>query len=219
MTPFDFSLLVPALGGAIVFAAILSLIGFRLPLVIRGYIFVSFFVGVLAIVLGQIHGIRELIFVGIAAILVKAIAVPMIISRTAERCGASMRLTSYIRPTPTYFVASLLLLVLIFAFRQSPFFADVNQGYLSYVSVTLVLIGFLMMILRKNIYSQMIGFLIMENGIAVFSISTLDGVPFLIETGVLSAVLIAALLMTMLSSHIRQLYGTEDTTSLRELID
>ena len=79
--------------------------------------------------------------------------------------------------------------------------------------------GFAMMILRKDVLSQLLGFLVLENGIAAFSLSALGGIPVAIEFGVYSAVLIGAILMATLSGRVQQLFGTHDTSRLSELTD
>ena len=219
MMNFSLPLLTAIFAGAVLVSALFSLTSIRLPLVLRGYTFSSFFLALLAGTIGFQFDSEHLLTIGIAILLVKTIAIPLLLFHTAERSGASMRLACYIRPTPTYYIAGLVLLILLFTLQTSPFSAFVNPGYLLYLSVGLVLIGFLMMLLRKNIYSQIIGFLTMENGISVFSITVAREVPFLIETGILSAVLIGAILMSILSRRVRELYGSEDTSSLHELID
>ena len=87
------------------------------------------------------------------------------------------------------------------------------------ISVGVVFVGMVMMILRKDLISQMVGFLVLENGIAAFSLSALGGVPVAIEFGVYSAVLIGAILMATLSHRVQELFGIHDTSHLSELTD
>jgi len=205
--------------GGLLFASILTPMILRRQLMVRLYAVASLCLAALTLSITLEKGAFHLLFAVGATLLIKVFAIPVIIERMARRVGASTRLTSRIRPTTTLFLITGVLFVVLFSIRQSAFFASVDPSYVLFISVSLVLIGFLMMVLRRDIFSEIIGFLTMENGISLFSIATIGSGPVMVEIGIFSAILIGAVLMTLLSRRICELYGTDSTDPMNELID
>ncbi|HOG27915.1 MAG TPA: hypothetical protein PLT35_01440, partial [Vicinamibacterales bacterium] len=81
------------------------------------------------------------------------------------------------------------------------------------------LLGFLLIIIRRDLYSQIIGFLTLENGISAFAVVALGGVPFLMEMGIFAVAASGVVLMAVLSGQVHALYASHDTDALRELTD
>ena len=195
----------------------------RLQSLLRSYAFSSAALGGLALGLAVGESAIHLITVAGAVIVVKSFLVPSVISRMAERSHASKRLASSLRPSASWFVGGAVFAVGIYLALRSPLFVGglepTQMTALLPISVGVVFMGFAMMILRKDVLSQLLGFLVLENGIAAFSLSALGGIPVAIEFGVYSAVLIGAILMATLSGRVQQLFGTHDTSRLSELTD
>jgi len=194
----------------------------RLPSLLRFYALSSVALGGLAIGLALEGGGVHLIPVAVAVVAVKALLVPFVIKRMAERSGASLRLVSSLRPSASWFVGIGVFGSGISLALHSPLYQMNNMiqtPALLPISFGVILVGLVMMIIRKDLLSQMIGFLVLENGIAAFSLSALGGIPVAIEFGVYSAVLIGAILMATLSQRVQNLLGTHDTSHLSELTD
>ncbi|MBI2483521.1 hypothetical protein HYV74_05090 [Candidatus Uhrbacteria bacterium] len=207
------------IAGVVLMTSMMAVATFRFRTLVRYFAISSFLLAVLIAGIGYVHANAHLYPIALANVCFKVILIPLLLLRAARASGASERLRSYLRPASTYAV---LLGILVFVFvgiRRSPFFGLVDPGYLLYLAVSLVLMGFFMMIARRDVLSQILGFLIMENGIAMFSYATVSSLPILIELGIFVTVTVGALLMSFLSKHVQQLYGTEDTDMLRELTD
>jgi hydrogenase-4 component E len=90
---------------------------------------------------------------------------------------------------------------------------------LVFVALALIFLGFLMLIIRRDLFSQITGFLTVENGISAFAVVALGGVPFLTEMGIFAAIGSGVVLMAVLSQHVHSLYRSHDTARLSDLID
>ena len=66
------------------------------------------------------------------------------------------------------------------------------------VGLALVLIGFLVLLTRRSALSQLIGFVILDNGIATTAFLTSGGVPLVVELGVTLDVLLVVLILRVL---------------------
>lgn len=71
------------------------------------------------------------------------------------------------------------------------------------IGVTLVLIGLLTLTTRRRAMSQLIGFVMMDNGIATVALLTAGGVPLVVELGVSLDVLLVVLILLVLTSRMQ----------------
>lgn len=75
------------------------------------------------------------------------------------------------------------------------------------------------MVIMRNIYSQIIGLLVLENGLALFTLVTVKTLPVVIELGIFAITLASVFILAKLSTNIKELYGSTDTEELRNLVD
>jgi hydrogenase-4 component E len=82
-----------------------------------------------------------------------------------------------------------------------------------------VLIGFLVLVTRRHAVSQLVGFLLMDNGITAAGFLTTSGIGLLVEVGVALDVLLVVLVLQVLTGRMRETFGDTDLDELRELRD
>lgn len=74
--------------------------------------------------------------------------------------------------------------------------------------------GFLMLITRRKAITQVLGYLIFENGIFIFGILLAEAMPLLVETGVLLDMLVGVFVMGIVMNHINREFSSIDTEHL-----
>lgn len=191
---------------------------FRLGQLLRYYALQSMFLAGMFVSMAR-GGDEHLYFSALGVVLFKVLLIPAMLSAGARRSNASGRLTSLIRPTPTYFVSGLTLLLAVgMAMSIAPALVEADL-ILTISAFSAMFLGVSMMSLRLDLYSQIIGFLSFENGIALLAAATLGAIPLLAEVGIFFTITIGALLMSILSRRLKELYAVEDTGELRELVD
>ena len=84
------------------------------------------------------------------------------------------------------------------------------------IALSVVLLGLLLMILRRNALAQIIGFLSMENGLVLAAIG-MPGMPFVAEFSVALLVLLAFLVVGVFLFRIREHFDTLDMSGLEEI--
>lgn len=87
------------------------------------------------------------------------------------------------------------------------------------VGLAVVLIGFFTLVTRRRALSQVVGFLLLDNGITATAFLAASGVPLIVELGVSFDVLLAVLVLQLLTVRVREAFGTTDIDDLRELHD
>ncbi|HNN63938.1 MAG TPA: hypothetical protein PKH78_12890, partial [Candidatus Obscuribacter sp.] len=77
----------------------------------------------------------------------------------------------------------------------------------------------LLMLTRRAALSQIVGFLVIENGIYLFAITQTHGMPMLVEMGLLLEVLVGVMISGLLLFNIKKSFEHIDVSQLTELKD
>ena len=77
----------------------------------------------------------------------------------------------------------------------------------------MVLLGFLMMVTRRNAVSQVVGFMSLENGL-ILAAAGAKGMPLVVEMSVAFSVLVAFLVIGIFLFRIRERFDTVDMNAL-----
>ncbi|HVB94860.1 MAG TPA: hypothetical protein VND67_11085 [Acidimicrobiales bacterium] len=175
--------------------------------------------GLVAMVLGVHVGDAGLIATAAVVLGVKGVAVPMLLGK-AGGAGALARERRPLVNVPASLVASAVLIVLAFATaRGVAGFVGTTAGALVPVGVATLLIGFFVLVARRRPIFQMVGLLLVDNGIALVAFLGTAGVPFLIELGVSLDILLGVVVLMVLAQRLRSEFGELDLDELQELHD
>jgi hydrogenase-4 component E len=87
------------------------------------------------------------------------------------------------------------------------------------VALATLMIGFLLLTTRRKALSQVLGYLVLENGIFLFGLTLADRLPLLVEMGVLLDVFVGALIMGLVVFQIQRELETLDSRELSQLTD
>ncbi|MEG1935640.1 MAG: hypothetical protein RR141_06560, partial [Rikenellaceae bacterium] len=112
------------------------------------------------------------------------------------------------------------LLALLASIFLTYFLADVSVNLIFFgVSIYAVISGMIMITTHKRIFSHLVGFLVLENGVFLFSMAVGIHMPFLINIAILLDILISILLLGLviskLSSKLQNL-SSEELTSIKD---
>lgn len=87
------------------------------------------------------------------------------------------------------------------------------------VSLAMVLIGLLMMVVRQQAVTQVLGFMSMENGLFLAAVSATGGMPLVVELGVAFDVLVAMVLFGVFFFQIRESIDSLDVDRMNRLTE
>jgi hydrogenase-4 component E len=161
-------------------------------------------------------GLRGFLLVAVT-ICLKGFVIPWFLVRAMREANIQQE----VKPVVNY-MSSLLLgavgtgLALVFS-RTLPL-ADEHTGLLLVpASLATVWTGFLMLTTRKKAIMQVMGYLLLENGIFLFSLLLLEAMPFLVEIGVLLDLFTGVFVMAIIIHHISREFASISTDYLSEL--
>ena len=85
------------------------------------------------------------------------------------------------------------------------------------VALSTVMIGLIVLTTRRKAVTQVVGYLVLENGIYVFGLSQAERVPFLVDVGVLLDVFAGVFVMGIVVFHMNRAFDSLDTSNFAEL--
>jgi len=85
------------------------------------------------------------------------------------------------------------------------------------VALSSILIGLFLIVSRKKAVNQVLGFLVLENGIFTFGVGLVRELSLLVELGVLLDVFVAVFVMGIMIFHISREFDHLDTDQLSTL--
>jgi hydrogenase-4 component E len=174
----------------------------------------------LVLVLGLDEGSAELLAVAVLVLALKAVVLPGVLLRTVTRHGVDVREeTPIINTTASLIALSLLTMLAYLVCRPLQTLGEGPTTTAVPVGIAVVLYGMLVLATRRHAISQLLGFLMLDNGIATVAFLTAGGVPLVVEMGVSLDVLLVVLILQVLTSHIRTEFGEADLDDLTELRD
>jgi hydrogenase-4 component E len=176
--------------------------------------------GLVALILGVHLGDAGLIATALVVLALKGVAIPVFLAKAGGDGGALNRERRPLLNVPASLVASAALIVLAFAAaRGVAAFVGTTAGTLVPVGVATLLLGFFVLVTRRRPIFQMVGLLLVDNGIALVAFLCTAGVPFLIELGVSLDVLLGVVVLMVLAQRLRSEFGDVDLDDLQELHD
>ena len=87
------------------------------------------------------------------------------------------------------------------------------------VGLAVVFLGFFVLVTRRHALSQVVGFLLLDNGIAATAFLATSGVPVVVELGGSLDLLLLVLVLQVLAARMRVTFGRTDMDELSELRD
>jgi hydrogenase-4 component E len=173
----------------------------------------------LAALLGTQHGGAELFAVAFGVLLLKAGVLPVVLRRALVDGGAA-RETQPLVNVPSSLLAAALLTLLAYAVSTPLVELDPTPTrHAVPVGIAMVLLGFFVMVTRRRALSQVVGFLLLDNGIAATAFLVTAGVPVIVELAVSMDLLLVVLVLQVLTARLRVAFGDTDIDELRELRD
>jgi hydrogenase-4 membrane subunit HyfE len=150
-------------------------------------------------------------------VLVKMIVIPAILLRVLQRVQRRHETEPATSVRGSFFVAIVLVLVAYYVAGTIDLPAAMPNRHVLPVSVALTLLGLFLMVGRRTALSQVLGLIVVENGVYLAALVATSGLPIAVELGIFFDVLVGVLLMAVLVTRISASFETIDTERLRGL--
>jgi hydrogenase-4 component E len=188
----------------------------RLRSLIKAVAIQGVLLGLLPLIIREGNLIFPYIFISIATIGIKGILFPWMLIRTKRKADVFSELEPYVG-----FMSSIL--VGIAALGLSAWFCFRFAGLLQptdlkiITAIFTIFIGLFIIISRKKAITQVIGYLILENGTYLLGLTLVGDIPMLVEIGILLDVFVAVLVMGIAVYQIKREFDHIDVDQLDTL--
>jgi hydrogenase-4 component E len=153
----------------------------------------------------------------VAAVALKGIAIPSIMIRALRDAQIKREVEPLIGLLPSIILGAL---ATGFALLFSGQLALSDPGTSSLIvpaSISTALVGFILLTTRYKAITQVVGYLVLENGIFIFGMLLIEAIPLVVEMGVLLDLFVGIFVISIIANHINRAFSSMDTRRLVSL--
>ncbi|HLQ38443.1 MAG TPA: hydrogenase [Planctomycetota bacterium] len=190
----------------------------RMRAVIRAAALQGFLLGVLPLILHEQLSLR-VVLICVGTMVIKGLVMPAMLLRAIREVTIRREVDPLVGFTTSLFLGAVGTgLALLFS-SSLPLLPVHAAAHLVPASFATVFTGFLVLTTRQKAVVQVVGYMILENGIFLFGLLLLEALPFLVELGVLLDLLVGVFVMGIILHRIQRTFSAIDTAHLSALRD
>lgn len=182
----------------------------------------SALLAIVAAIFSVYHMLEEkrldgIIIICLLIIILKVIYIPNKLMKITQKVEYKVEKDFFINIPLCVIICCGLVILIWYLVTQIPDIKGVYERIFLTNSISVVLIGLFFMISRKKAIGQIIGFLVIENGMFMTAILITFGMPMIVEIGVFFDLLTAVLIMGVFVFRINENFDSIDVNKLRKL--
>ncbi|HQT47076.1 MAG TPA: hydrogenase-4 component E [Acidocella sp.] len=201
------------LAGALVLVSFMMLYQDRLSSVINVLALHAATLGICVAWQAYLQNAPELYITAAIALGFKAIVIPLALHRIVEKLGIHREVEAIGGISLTMLAGiGLVALSMVVMLRTAAHTEALAREDVA-LALSVLLLGLLMMVTRRNAVSQIAGFMSLENGL-ILAAAGAQGMPLVVEISVAFSILIAFIVIGIFLFRIRERFDTVDSTAL-----
>jgi hydrogenase-4 component E len=161
----------------------------------------------------------HLVLMAISTAAIKGAVIPLFLNRALRQMKSQKQPPPYVGYTLSLILGALGVVLAFVLARKLPLEPGAMGTLFVPVSLTTLFTGFLLLITRRHSLVQVVGYLVLENGVYLFSLLLVTAMPLVVETGLLLDLVVGIFVMGVVIDHIQQAFETQDTHRLAHLRD
>jgi hydrogenase-4 component E len=161
----------------------------------------------------HIQGQPHLYVTAAIALVLKAIIIPVALHRVVARLGIHRTIETVVGIGSTMLAGMGLVALSMVVMLKAAAAADPLAREDLAFALSVVLLGLMMMVTRRNAVSQVVGFMSLENGL-ILAATGAKGMPLVVEISVAFSILIAFIVIGVFLFRIRERFDSVDVQAL-----
>lgn len=202
-----------ALAGGLVLVSFLLLYQNRLYALLNVFAFQAVVLSASVAWQAYVQDAAHLYITAAVAFVLKAIVVPIALHRVIARLGIDRDVENVVGVGPTMLAGLALVALSEVVMLRIASDADALAREDLAFALSVVLLGMLMMVVRRNAVSMVVGFMSLENGL-ILAASGAKGMPLVVEFSVAFSVLVALVVIGVFLIRISERFQTVDDVAL-----
>ena len=164
------------------------------------------------------HGITtHSILLATGAFCFKGLIIPLLLLRAIQKVKIRREMEPIVGFVPTLILGALTTVATFLFADFLPLISAHHEGLYVPTALSTIFTGFLLLITRRKAITQVLGYLIMENGIFIFGVLLSEALPLMVEAGVLLDLLVGVFVMGIVIDQISREFSTLNTERLSAL--
>jgi len=184
---------------------------------INAFMWQSIVLAAVTVIVARFGNVAELYWVAVCLLLLKGLVIPRLLRRMERRFSAERELEPYVNTATSMVVAGLLVLFGYAVTRPLVALSHLPTRVGVPLAMGLVLVSLFVVISRKKALTQVVGFLMLENGLALLAVLGTYGIPLIVELGVFLDALMGFLVMQIFVYQIHETFESIDVEQLNRL--
>jgi len=153
----------------------------------------------------------------LGAAAIKVFLIPTMLYRALDQGGMRREVEPVIGLLPSMALGGIGTGVAIVLSSHLPLLAAHRESLIVPCALSTLFSGFLLMITRIKAVTQVLGYVVLENGIFVFGLLLVEALPLVVEVGVLLDLFVAIFVINIILHHIGREFSSLDTKHLSSL--
>jgi hydrogenase-4 component E len=149
----------------------------------------------------------------------KGVAFPWLLFRALREANVRREIEPFVGYNLSLLIGTVALAMSLWLSERLPLVGPQLSSLIVPVALFTSLTGLFLIVSRKKALTQVLGYLVLENGIYAFGVGVVQGTPMLVELGVLLDVFVAVFVMGITIFHINRQFDHIDTDQLATLKD
>jgi hydrogenase-4 component E len=162
---------------------------------------------------------RHVAALALGAMAVKAFGIPWLLARATRESTVSREASPLLGFAATLVLGALGIIAAVWFTADLPLPVPGMPPLLVPTSIGTVWSGLLLLVTRRKAVGQVLGFLVLENGVFVLGLLLSDFMPAMVEVGVLLDLFAAVFVMGLVMFDIQRTFSSLDTEKLSALKD
>jgi hydrogenase-4 component E len=159
----------------------------------------------------------HLVLFSIVIISLKGIVFPWMLNRTLRELASQREVEPFIGYGISIIAGTIALVMCMWLSSRLPFPEPLMSPLIVPVAFFTIMSGLFLIISRKKALTQVLGYLVLENGIYAFGVALVRQQPMLVELGILLDIFVAVFVMGIAIFHINREFDHIDTDQLSRL--
>ncbi len=190
----------------------------RIVSVVRLVALQGLLLGILPLLM-EAHISAAAITASLVAVLLKGVVIPVMMLRAMRDVDIRREMEPLIGFLPSMLLGAVGTALALLLSSSLPLAPQHSATLLVPSALATIFTGFILLTARLKAISQVMGYLVLENGIYIFGLLLVGSIPLVVELGMLLDLFVAIFIVCIIVNHIQQAFSTLDTRHLAALKD
>lgn len=188
----------------------------RIRALIQGVSLQGVLLGLMPLLVHEHIGVMT-VLMSLLTVAIKGVLIPITLLHALRELTIKREVEPFIGFVTTLVLAAVGTALAVAYAQNLPLAGEAGAPLVVAASLATVFSGFLILITRLKAITQIVGYLLLENGVFIFGMLLVEAVPFLVEVGILLDLVVGIFVMGIIVNHISRAFPSDSTEGLSML--